>query len=202
MKGSGLLVLCLLAHALCSAQDLSIAPAFEHTNFPGTDGYVDGSGACLGLRLHVGNTRSTIELRPAYTRGTNIITSHNYQRRDIRAGGTLSLLWSKDIDENFAIEYGAMAGYFLRWIDVQYELRSSSAQQHSLTIGGSVGIRASSLRSVQPFLSLHPFFERGLKVWYTSGPEQGALPLGSQVGLSICVGFIFGRPSQGNAWEQ
>ena len=199
MKGSGLLASCLLGSGLCCAQGVSIAPAFEHTNFPGTDGFVDGSGACLGLRFHLGNTPSTIELRPAYTWGTNVIASHNYERRDTRAGGTLGLLKAKDIDENFAIEYGLEAGYFLRWIDVHYEQRSSSAQQHSLTIGGSIGIRASSLRSVQPFLSLHPFLERGLKVWYTSGPEQGTLPLGSQVGLSICVGFIFGLPSQRSA---
>lgn len=186
-----------MGSGLCCAQDVFLSPAFEHTSFSG-DGYVDGSGASLGLRFPIADTRSTIELRPSYVWGTNVIRSLNYQREDHRAGAYIGFLRSHDIDGTVVLEYGVEAGFSYRsMID-----NSAGAHQRSLTCGGSIGLRAARPNVVQPFLSLHPFYEQTLDVEYDTELEPNDIYGQSQFGLSLCVGLIFGLPSQGSAWDQ
>lgn len=101
------------------------------------------------------------------------------------------------------MEYGAEVGFHARWIGVTYN-GQASAQQRSATLGVLIGIRASAAKSVQPFLSLHPFYERELSVQHTpfGYGESNDTPTGSQFGLSLCIGLMFGLPSQGSAWNE
>ncbi|MEO8588194.1 MAG: hypothetical protein ABI432_02405 [Flavobacteriales bacterium] len=183
----------------CSAQDVFLSPAFEHVAYDG-DGYVDGNGASLGLRFPIAHTRSTIELRPTYTKGKHVIESLSYEREDRRVGGAFEILRSTTLNEGFALDLGAEAGYYMRRISVNDD-GGATIDQPLATIGCSLTIRASRSNSVQLFLSVHPFYERSLGVQY----DHDRIPVNmeSQVGLSLSFGFILGLPSPANGagWD-
>lgn len=191
-RSASIVALCLLGHFSSAAQDVLICPGFEYQSFFGV-GYLDTKGVSLGLRFPIACNRSFIELRSSYAAGKQTVEEDYQLREDHRLCGTLGFARSARLKRSFSLDYGLEAGYYFRNIAIWEAVWDGGADQHLVTICAQAAIRFSTSRSVQPVLSIHPFYEQPIYVNRSDNPIN--VYTGSQWGINLSVGVIFGLPS-------